>query len=171
MEATLAKRRKSRLMHHPVAWITRGSDAWFTLAAILMNPVIVIALARVSAPAGRSGPGPVGRGLLLNRLRRRVFSNRVRRGRRDQRGIQPDSIPGTGPAPAPNAGTTCPARPVARRSSFHRPASRWSGAVSGAIDLRIPRGREGDPERRLTPQRSTNSWPAVLVSRLARPRK
>ena len=53
MEATLAKRRKSRLMHHPVALITRGSDAWFTLAAILMNPVIVIALARVSA-ASRS---------------------------------------------------------------------------------------------------------------------
>lgn len=53
MEATLAKRRNGRLMHHPVAWITRGSDAWFTLAAILMNPVIVIALARVSA-ASRS---------------------------------------------------------------------------------------------------------------------
>ena len=47
MEATLAKRRKSRLMRHPVAWITRGSDAWFMLAAILMNPVIVIALARM----------------------------------------------------------------------------------------------------------------------------
>ena len=35
-------------MRHPAAWITRGSDVWFTLAAILMNPVIVIALARMS---------------------------------------------------------------------------------------------------------------------------
>jgi hypothetical protein len=58
MEATLAKRRTSRLMRHPVAWITRGSDAWFTRAAILMNPVIVIALARTIG--GQSvGPRPV----------------------------------------------------------------------------------------------------------------
>ena len=37
----------------------RGSDAWFTLAAILMNPVIVIALARLiwGQPVG---PRPVG---------------------------------------------------------------------------------------------------------------
>jgi hypothetical protein len=58
MEATLAKRRNSRLMRHPVAWITRGSDVWFTLAAILMNPVIVIALARmIGGPP--VGPRPV----------------------------------------------------------------------------------------------------------------
>ena len=58
MEATLAKRRKSRLMRHQVAWITRGSDAWFTLAAILMNPVIVIALARMIG-GQPVGPRPV----------------------------------------------------------------------------------------------------------------
>lgn len=57
MEATLAKRRENRLPRHPVAWITRGSDAWFTLAATLMNPVIVPALARmIGQPVG---PRPV----------------------------------------------------------------------------------------------------------------
>ena len=81
METALAKRRKSRLMRHPVAWITRGSDAWFTLAAILMNPVIVIALARtIGGPPVGPRPAPVGRGRLLNRLRSRVSSDRVRRG-------------------------------------------------------------------------------------------
>ncbi len=29
-----------------VAWITRGSDAWYTLAAALANAIIVVALAR-----------------------------------------------------------------------------------------------------------------------------
>ena len=36
----------------------RGSDAWFTLAAILMNPVIVIALARTIGDQPVD-PGPV----------------------------------------------------------------------------------------------------------------
>ena len=46
LEAKLDKMRKSRVMRHPVAWITRGSDAWYTLAAALANAIIVMALAR-----------------------------------------------------------------------------------------------------------------------------
>jgi hypothetical protein len=39
--------RKSTLMQHPVAWLQRGSDAWFGLAAVLTNAVTAVALARL----------------------------------------------------------------------------------------------------------------------------
>lgn len=47
VEAKLDKMRKSRLMKHPVAWITRGSDWWFGLATAIVNPIIVVAGARM----------------------------------------------------------------------------------------------------------------------------
>jgi hypothetical protein len=43
LEAKLDKMRRSRVMRHPVAWITRGSDAWYTLAAAVANAIIVAA--------------------------------------------------------------------------------------------------------------------------------
>jgi hypothetical protein len=46
LEARLAKTRSGRVMRRPVAWITRGSDGWFALAAVLVGAVIVVALAR-----------------------------------------------------------------------------------------------------------------------------
>jgi hypothetical protein len=47
LERKLAKMRKSRVMRHPVRWITNGSDGWFALAAALFNAVTVVALARL----------------------------------------------------------------------------------------------------------------------------
>jgi hypothetical protein len=38
--------RASRLMRHPVAWIERGSDRSYALAAALANPILVVAFAR-----------------------------------------------------------------------------------------------------------------------------
>jgi hypothetical protein len=55
LEAKLEKRRRSRLLKHPLSWITRDSDAWFTVAAGLIGTVIVVALARLA------GSEPVGR--------------------------------------------------------------------------------------------------------------
>ena len=46
VEAKLAKMRESRVMKHPVAWITRGSDWWYALATAIVNPIIVVAAAR-----------------------------------------------------------------------------------------------------------------------------
>jgi hypothetical protein len=46
IEAKLESMRASRLMMHPVAWIERGSDRWYTFAAALANPILVAALAR-----------------------------------------------------------------------------------------------------------------------------
>ena len=46
VEAKLEKMRQSRVMKHPVAWITRGSDWWFALATAIVNPIIVVAAAR-----------------------------------------------------------------------------------------------------------------------------
>jgi hypothetical protein len=46
VEARLEGMRKSRLMKHPVAWIQRGSDRWYALAAAVANPILVGALAR-----------------------------------------------------------------------------------------------------------------------------
>ena len=46
MEQGLERMRSSRLMSHPVAWIQRGSDRRYALAAFLINPVITTALAR-----------------------------------------------------------------------------------------------------------------------------
>jgi hypothetical protein len=38
--------RASRLMRHPVAWVERGSDRRYALAAALANPILVLATAR-----------------------------------------------------------------------------------------------------------------------------
>jgi uncharacterized membrane protein (Fun14 family) len=47
IEAKLDKMRKGRVMKHPVAWITRGSDWWYALATAIVNPIIVVVAARV----------------------------------------------------------------------------------------------------------------------------
>jgi hypothetical protein len=46
IETTLEKMRASRLMGRPVAWIQRGSDGRYALAAAVMNPILVAAGAR-----------------------------------------------------------------------------------------------------------------------------
>lgn len=47
VETRLESMRESRLMRHPVAWIQRGSDRWYGLAAAVANPILVSAFARV----------------------------------------------------------------------------------------------------------------------------
>jgi hypothetical protein len=47
VEAKLEQLRKVVVMRHPVAWITRGSDWWFALATAIVNPIIVVAAARI----------------------------------------------------------------------------------------------------------------------------
>jgi ABC-type multidrug transport system fused ATPase/permease subunit len=46
IEKRLETMRASRLMAHPVAWIQRGSDRWYALAAAVANPILVATLAR-----------------------------------------------------------------------------------------------------------------------------
>lgn len=46
IETRLEKMRASLLMTHPVAWIQRGSDRWYALAAAVANPILVAGLAR-----------------------------------------------------------------------------------------------------------------------------
>jgi hypothetical protein len=59
VEARLETMRESRLMRHPVAWIQRGSDRWYGLAAAVANPILVSAFARVV------GGKPVGERRIL----------------------------------------------------------------------------------------------------------
>ena len=42
-------------MRHPAAWITRGSDAWFGLAAALTNAITAVTVAHLvtGRPVGR----------------------------------------------------------------------------------------------------------------------
>src|SRR3954471_13458406 len=47
IEGRLEGMRRSRLMRHPVAWIERGSDRWYALAAAVANPILIGALARL----------------------------------------------------------------------------------------------------------------------------
>lgn len=47
IESRLEHMRGSPLMRHPVAWIQRGSDRWYALAAAVANPVLVAGFARV----------------------------------------------------------------------------------------------------------------------------
>lgn len=54
LAARLEKRRRSRLLRHPLGWITRDSDVWLTIAAGLIGTVIVVAVARLA------GSKPVG---------------------------------------------------------------------------------------------------------------
>ena len=46
IETWLEGIRASRLMRHPVAWIQRGSDRWYALAAAVANPILVAGVAR-----------------------------------------------------------------------------------------------------------------------------
>ena len=47
MEKRLETMRGSRLMSHPVAWLERGSDRAYALAAAVANPILVAALAQL----------------------------------------------------------------------------------------------------------------------------
>lgn len=47
MERKLEKMRAGRVMRHPVDWITRGSDAWFDLAAALTNAITTVTIAHL----------------------------------------------------------------------------------------------------------------------------
>jgi hypothetical protein len=47
VEGRLESMRRSRLMSYPVAWIERGSDRWYALAAAVANPILIGALARL----------------------------------------------------------------------------------------------------------------------------
>jgi hypothetical protein len=47
IEGRLDGMRRSRLMRHPVAWIQRGSDRWYALAAAVANPILVACLAHI----------------------------------------------------------------------------------------------------------------------------
>ena len=46
IERRLAGMRASRLMQHPVAWIESTSDRRYAVAAAIVNPILVVALAR-----------------------------------------------------------------------------------------------------------------------------
>ena len=54
LEARLDKLRRGRLLRHPLAWISRDSDVWVTIAAGLIGTVIVVAVIRLA------GGEPVG---------------------------------------------------------------------------------------------------------------
>lgn len=47
VETKVQKMRSSRLMKHPVAWIERGTDWWFALAAALTNAITAVVVARL----------------------------------------------------------------------------------------------------------------------------
>jgi hypothetical protein len=47
IEGRLEAMRRSSLMRHPVAWVQRGSDRWYALAAAVANPILIGALARL----------------------------------------------------------------------------------------------------------------------------
>jgi hypothetical protein len=55
IEARLERLGSSRLMRRPVQWITRGSSASFVLAAVIVNAIFVVGVARFL------GGGPVDR--------------------------------------------------------------------------------------------------------------
>lgn len=46
IEARLERLGSSRLMRRPVGWITDGSAAWFALAAVTVNAIVVVGVAR-----------------------------------------------------------------------------------------------------------------------------
>ena len=47
LETRFDAMRASRVMRHPVAWVQRGSDRWYALAAAVANPILMAALARL----------------------------------------------------------------------------------------------------------------------------
>ena len=46
LEKKLQKMRSGKMLKRPVEWVQRGSDFWFTLAAVVINAITVVALAR-----------------------------------------------------------------------------------------------------------------------------
>jgi hypothetical protein len=81
VEARLEKLRSGRITRHPVEWVRRGSVGWFALAAILLNAVVAVAVARLV------GGEPVGARRvrvhrLLRVLRGGLRGHRARRARR-----------------------------------------------------------------------------------------
>ena len=54
VERRLERIRASRLMRHPVAWIEGSSDRRYAVAAAIVNPILVVAIARsvASRPVG-----------------------------------------------------------------------------------------------------------------------
>ena len=85
IEKRLEKMRESRLMAHPVAWIQRGSDRWYALAAAVANPILVATFARFvgGEPVGRAPHLPRG-GRVCPPVRGDVVDRRSRI-RRDDR--------------------------------------------------------------------------------------
>jgi hypothetical protein len=59
LEARFEAMRSSRLLKHPVAWVQRGSDRWYALAAAVANPILVGTLARFV------GGEPIGKRRIL----------------------------------------------------------------------------------------------------------
>lgn len=55
LETRLERLRRTRVLKHPLDWMTRDSDVWLTIAAGLIGTVIVVAVARLA------GSKPVGR--------------------------------------------------------------------------------------------------------------
>jgi hypothetical protein len=55
LEKRLTAMRGSRLMRHPMGWVQRSSDRWYALAAAIVNPILVVGLARTISgkPVGR----------------------------------------------------------------------------------------------------------------------
>ncbi len=47
LEKKLEKMRSGKTLKKPVGWVQRGSDFWFTLAAVVINAITVVALARL----------------------------------------------------------------------------------------------------------------------------
>ena len=59
VEHRLARMRASRLMQHPVGWIQSSSDRRYAVAAALVNPMLVLALAK------SAGGRPIGKRRIL----------------------------------------------------------------------------------------------------------
>jgi len=49
MDKRLEAMRRSSLMSRPVSWLERGSDRWYALASAVVNPILVLGLARTIA--------------------------------------------------------------------------------------------------------------------------
>ena len=47
LEKKLDKLRSGKMLKRPVGWVAKGSDFWFTLAAVVINAITVVALARL----------------------------------------------------------------------------------------------------------------------------
>jgi len=47
IETRFEAMRASRLMRHPVAWVQRGPDRWYALAAAVANPILMAGFARL----------------------------------------------------------------------------------------------------------------------------